>query len=122
MLIHKGIYALLENPNLPVIMQRSAYSLDEIKAALSSAEQVKAEYEALCNRVGELIGHIKWYDRFDNEQALANVVLDNACIQGGTYSEPFPVKTWNRAIASQRAHNRRIEKALKEFEDAKTEA
>jgi hypothetical protein len=119
MIIHGSIYALLDNPNLPMIMARSTYSLDEIKATLATAEKLKAEYEMLYNRAHKILDPIDHFERFDNEKALANLILDYSSIHAGVHNEPFPLTQWEKAIARQRTHNRKIEKALREFENVK---
>lgn len=119
MIIHPSVYRLLDhsqNPALPAMLERSAYSLDEIKATLAAAEQVKAEYEALYNRAHVILDPIDHFERLDNENALAHLITENAYIQSGVrFDETFPLTQWRKAIAAQRSHNRKIEKALKGF-------
>lgn len=123
MFIHSSVYRLLDqsqNPALPNMLARSAYSLDKIKATLAEAEKVRAEYEALYNQAHEILEPIKWFERNDSEHALAELITDNAYIQcGARFDEMFPLTQWQKAISRQRTHNRKIEKALRVFENVK---
>lgn len=118
MFIHPRIYALLDNPHLATIMSHSTYSLDEVKATLACAEQVGKEYDALVDQIGKIIDPIPWYNRTEKETALQGLMSGDPHISTGKQDEPFPLTQWQKAISSQRTHNRRIEKALKEFEHA----
>jgi predicted cupin superfamily sugar epimerase len=117
MIIHPGVYTNLASPLLANYLARSAYSLDEIKATLAEAEKAKAEFDALSDRVYKILDPIPWWDRNDKENKLNSILSENACVQPGFgFKEVFPLTQWKKAIASQRTHNRKIEKALKEFE------
>lgn len=128
MTIHHSVYGILENPYLTthILPNHPTYTLDEIKAEIAIGEKQENEQQALVNRATELLKGMNFFMGYDTSkhEALEQLLRkgDFWLSLGKGQVERFPVKTWRKTLASQRAFIRLLEKAVVELENEKQPA
>lgn len=114
-MVHSKIYSFLNGPARATHIANSAYTAQEIDATIAQAEALEAQEQALIKRASVLLEGQGLIEGWDSDKHRA---LNELCAKGQFYielsrrSDPFPVQTWQRKLASQKRYIRKLKKAI----------